>query len=553
MIASAPIGIPPRSVRANVLSWLRLALVLAAIGTVYFYRLDRPLLWADEADTGNEARHVLHSGYPTAYDARNVGMYENGAQYSRNLLSRKIPWVQYYVGAASLALFGDDAGGLRALFALIGLLSFFPIRAVLRSRIRHPDILAALVLLAPQVVLLQRNARYYSILIFLNAVLAWIFSDHSGKSRRRLGTSALVFVLLFHTHPFAAACSALSLLLCCALCRRELLGSYALAAGLGLLSWAVWLVALGPPLSRSAEAYSLIASNFRLWCWTFASGLRAVPIDFDAVGCVPTILVMAGLAFASLRGRLVFRQLGRDPLVALILISVLVQGVATAVLLGGETAAQFAVLRYMPHLVVFAELASFIAIASAFGDGLPCVAVCAAAIACNFGGLSYWAKPPSRPVPASWLVPVYSEIFNPPESAWDPLFARLRGNASPSNQDVVAIFPAWSQDMAIFYLGDRCLLPPVLEPPADIPGNAIRRAIGDPATRRLFSRPEWIVDAFGMIKTTPKGYAVAGLFPSNQARPDESARPELTRHGFRQPNAVAGIVLFQRQEPGRQE
>src|ERR1700689_4282048 len=103
---------------------IRLSLILAAIAAVYFCKLGHPLLWADEADTGILARNVLRFGTPTAFDGRNISLADDGAQLNRTLLSKKIPWVQYYVGALSLAVFGNDTGGLRVLFALCGLLSF---------------------------------------------------------------------------------------------------------------------------------------------------------------------------------------------------------------------------------------------------------------------------------------------------------------------------------------------------------------------------------------------------------------------------------------------
>ena len=108
----------------NYIQWLRLLLALIVISFVYLYRLDRPLLWGDEADTGIEARNILRCGYPMAYDGRNVSVYESGSQLNRNLLCKKIPWVQYYLAAASLAVFGNNTAGLRCLFAIAGVIAF---------------------------------------------------------------------------------------------------------------------------------------------------------------------------------------------------------------------------------------------------------------------------------------------------------------------------------------------------------------------------------------------------------------------------------------------
>src|SRR5262245_33748343 len=97
---------PPSADDPSRWRWLRFALAIVLIGTVYFYKLGEPLLWDDEADTGFLARNVLTHGLPVAYDGRNVSVYDNGAQLSASLVSKKIPWVQYYVGALSLKIFG---------------------------------------------------------------------------------------------------------------------------------------------------------------------------------------------------------------------------------------------------------------------------------------------------------------------------------------------------------------------------------------------------------------------------------------------------------------
>src|SRR4029450_2892523 len=109
--------------------------------------LDRPLLWADEAQTGIGARGVLRTGIPTAFDGRNAGVIDSGRTLDEHLVFKQIPWLAFYVGAASTAPFGDDTAGLRTLFALIGVLAFVPVHALLRRRVRLPALMATLVLL----------------------------------------------------------------------------------------------------------------------------------------------------------------------------------------------------------------------------------------------------------------------------------------------------------------------------------------------------------------------------------------------------------------------
>ena len=89
-----------------------------AIAAFYLYGLDAPLLWSDEANTANFARNILQSGLPTAFDGQNLIMYDNCFELSKDLLLKRIPWLPYYLGAASIWLFGDTTEGVRLLYAL---------------------------------------------------------------------------------------------------------------------------------------------------------------------------------------------------------------------------------------------------------------------------------------------------------------------------------------------------------------------------------------------------------------------------------------------------
>src|SRR5262249_43505790 len=159
---------------------------------------------------------------PVATDGRNISIYDGGAELNDKLLVLKLPWVQFYWGALSLALFGDDTAGLRALFALAGLLALFPLWSVLRGRLPSPLLLATAMLLAPQVLLFQRNARYFPLLTIEYALVVWLVATPGRPRRQRLLLGCAVFVLMFHTHPLAAATCSLALLLLRALQRSRL-------------------------------------------------------------------------------------------------------------------------------------------------------------------------------------------------------------------------------------------------------------------------------------------------------------------------------------------
>jgi len=548
------ITVKPDPGSKNYIQWLRLLLALIVISFVYLYRLDRPLLWGDEADTGIEARNILRCGYPMAYDGRNVSVYENGSQLNRNLLCKKIPWVQYYLAAASLAVFGNNTAGLRCLFAIAGVIAFFPIYFFLKKRVKYPDIITALILLSPQTVLFQRNARYYSILILLYAFLLWHLSTDFKSRKIQFLTALLIFILFFHTHPFAAACCCFSLVLFCLLFRRKMLSVYLFSSCIGFLSWLLWYQSLGPSLSKSPLSFSLIISNFSAWLGPFLAdfftGLLAAVIDLDAVDCLPILLWLALLTILLLKGRKTVLNIFKDPLPSFILLNILVQAVATAAVFGSETGYKYSILRYMPHLVVAAMALSFFMLDSAVKIRGLYVPVCIFAAAFNLLTLSFWTKPYSRNVPVSWLFPVYSEIFRPQNDIWDNVIAKLRSPSSDpaDSYKTIVTLPDWTQEVTIFYLGDRYLVPPAMDASSAESKQRIREIIGETSFRRLGARPQWILDTLDFVKTTPAGYKIADIYPSHRARPDDGTRPELTRHTFPQSAIVRNVKLYQLQK-----
>jgi hypothetical protein len=532
--------------------WIRFAAAFAVVATVYFYRLDRPLLWGDEAHTGALAHGILKTGLPTAFDGRNVVLFDIRAGLNRHLISKEVPWVQWYVGAASLALFGNSTAGLRILFALAGLLAFVPLWAVLRGRVKAPEFVTALALIAPQAALFQRNARYYPIVVLLFACLVWHLHREFKSRRAWFGSAVLIFVLLFHTHTLVALCIAASLAAFCLLWRRRDLAGYLAAAGIGFLSWLAWYKLLGPPLAASPlfQAWDPV-SGLASWCAVFARGVLTMFVDMDVVGSLPLLLLAAVVGVFLVRDRKGLLALCREPLFGFVLIGVVVQAAATAAVSGTETAARVAVLRYMPHFAVFATVACLLALDRLVRRVLPFAALCALVVASNLATFSFWARPFGREVPVSWAARVYPEIFNPAPEAWDGVIADLRRQAPPawSGDRAIIAVPAWTEATLIFYVGDLYIIPPdfVHQPgPHDNQGESyIRETMGDAAFGRLSALPEWLVDALNFFGgAAPGGLTAAGFYPSHRARTDDGTRPELTRHSFAQPAPVSGIGLY---------
>jgi hypothetical protein len=528
--------------------WLPVVLALAALAGGALYRLDRPLIWADEAQTGIGARNVLRSGIPTAFDGRNAAVIDSGRTLDQSLRFKQIPWLSFYVGAASIALFGDEAAGLRTLFALLGLLAFVPLHALLRRRVRMPALMTALVLLAPQTLLFLRSARYYALLILLFAALCWLVAtDPPRRGPRRLLAAAL-FVLLFHTHVAVALGCGLSVLLFGALRRRARLWEYLVAVGLGAASWLVWYRSLGPPLGPVTSQLALLVKDPVHWVWLTGGALLATVLDFDLVGAMPLLLAAGLLAWLAWRKREALRTAAHDPLVGFLLISLVVQTLVSAAVFGTETGFGYSLLRYHAHLVVAAMLLVAIAIDAAVGSRAGQVVLCAAWLGCNLGSLSFWLEREGRSVPLSWVPPVIAEIVRPPVEAWGEARETLRTAQGAGRDEVVMALPPWTQEVVLYDVGDRFLVPPLFSPEAPGVEGLFRRAVGEAAYTRLAAPPTWIVDSLGMLPDPPNGYDLVALVPSHRARPDDGTRPELTRHGFPEADGVASVTLYRRRD-----
>jgi hypothetical protein len=111
--------------------------------------------------------------------------------------------------------------------------------------------------------------------------------------------------------------------------------------------------------------------------------------------------------------------------------------------------------------------------------------------------------------------------------------------------------PAWTQEILMFYVGDRYLIKPLFNvPPEDIE-EVLRNVVGAEATSRFDGEPEWIVDSLSVLQSVPSGYAAVVNIPSHRVRPDDGARPELTRHAFAGSAAVRTVRVFHAQNgPG---
>jgi len=171
-----------------------LCLLLANLGNQY--------LWHDEAQTALISKTVLTGGLPRGYDGKTFFSLEHGADYGPNYIWRWHTWLQFYVLAGFYEVFGVSIFVSRLPFALFGfgtvLLTYFFVRS-LWPNTHIPAIAAALLAISVPFLLLSRQCRYYSLVMFFSMLSLYAYV---GLLRKRKYSAVLLFVastLLFHS------------------------------------------------------------------------------------------------------------------------------------------------------------------------------------------------------------------------------------------------------------------------------------------------------------------------------------------------------------------
>ena len=365
-------------------------------------------------------------------------------------------------------------------------------------------------------------------------------------------------------------CSCFSLIAICLFFRREVLISYFFACCIGFASWYVWYEILGPSLGETPLPIMLITAHFSDWFLLFCTSILTTIVSMDVIGCFPIFLWTALLAFCLIRNRNVLSSLFRERLYAFVFLNILIQVLANAALFGDDPEG-YSHLRYAPHLLVFGLVALFMVLNTVIAGKCLYLFVSIFAVVSNLLTMSFWAKPFSSSAPVSWLFPGGFWLNSPrnnsgrvPPLSWvySCCMRKFSGRRKcvgalpfpswksasknePDQNSVVACLPYWTQNVAIYYLGDRYLIRPILRKPGDVEcAQSLRKIMDKQTLNNLFAQPEWILDVLDVTSNTPPGYDLAYVVHSHQIRPDDGVRPELTCHDFPQSAVIRNVRLY---------
>ena len=219
-----------------------LILLLANLGNHY--------LWCDEAQTACISKTVLTSGLPRGYDGKNFFSMEQGADFGHGYVWRWHSWLQFYVLAGFYKVFGVSTFVSRLPFALFGfgtiLMTYFFARSLWPDT-HIPEIAAALLTLSVPFLLLCRQCRYYSLVMFFSMLSLFAYV---ALLQRRKYASVLLFiaaVMLFHSMHIYIFVLCAALFSHAVIFHRDRLVKLVIvlaAAILFVLPWMIWMATM---------------------------------------------------------------------------------------------------------------------------------------------------------------------------------------------------------------------------------------------------------------------------------------------------------------------
>lgn len=168
-----------------------------------FFGIGNAYLSIGEGNTAQLGRNVLLYGYPKVWDGHYLVVPFYDSTVNSQLAWAAHPWLQYYLAAAGVALFGQTGLGARFFFALCGVLTVVAVyRLALRlsGSTRLAKLSALVLAVHPVFWLYSRQSRYYApamLLLVLTTLCYFRWRERPGAAR--LALFVVSSVLLFHT------------------------------------------------------------------------------------------------------------------------------------------------------------------------------------------------------------------------------------------------------------------------------------------------------------------------------------------------------------------
>jgi len=180
--------------------------MLGVGGILFFTNAGNYYLWGDEGETALYGKEILKHGLPYGFDGRNLFEFRNGYSLNRDFLPTISPWLQFYIAAMSMKIFGCSSFGARALFILLSLVAlitqFLFVSHYFKNQ-RLAYISLALLVTSVSFILFSRQSRYYALVMFLTPTLCYLYCLFKERKCEYFIVS-FIFILLFLANALIA-------------------------------------------------------------------------------------------------------------------------------------------------------------------------------------------------------------------------------------------------------------------------------------------------------------------------------------------------------------
>lgn len=183
--------------------WVFIAEIVLVLLLLFFVNLDNAYLSIGEGNTAQLGMNVLKYGYPKAWDDHYLVVPFYETTVNDQLVWVSHPWLQYYLAAGGILVFGNTSLGARFLFSLCGIaavIALYFMTLKMSSSVRLARLATVLLALHPAFWFYGRQSRYYTptILLMILVVLTYLrWSECLAK--RKLAFFILSSVLLFYS------------------------------------------------------------------------------------------------------------------------------------------------------------------------------------------------------------------------------------------------------------------------------------------------------------------------------------------------------------------
>jgi len=532
--------------------WLVPTLLCVITATLVLPRLGQRPLWYDEAETGLTARALWQHGVPMVCDDQWLSSFWQMTA-GDSLVNVRVPWLQFYIAAASFSALGISAWAARFPFALAAI-ACVPCLYGFTLRLTSDRFLslAAGLLCSTNVVFLlfARQSRYYPLVMLLAVLLCWSYVNLCLSDKWSVVLFTLCSVLMFYSSHLCWLSLGVGLAVGYVLLDRTL--DKGVAFGLAVVGSALLVF---PWLWYTREAVLLTGPSVSEWIEIVVGLLLYYFRDYAGIGLFPLLLLpLLVLAF-------VVRRDLRKPL-GWLLVLVVVSTVVTSCFnyRGGKPWPGFVSdVRYQSHMIPLFALVQGACCAIVVrwrrwvGIALVVILIGSSLLWWPVNALQYGLDEPRM---LSQWSPLANYLYEITHDVKDPVQVVIEFlNEHASVGDQVVVFPQYMAESVAFHTKLYVLEPPY---PQLIGQRQIPSSLSkvNPRLTETSHRLRWVV--------VFKGHSLSDLreptlklvsmefepvaYPSVCGHTD-LGRPELWVHAFRTvevPSSRSGLVIYQR-------